>query len=184
MQQAFSNGLPTWTEVQDLFNEWAEVDTTGMSQNDFDRMQTAKDMAYLKIRAMRDFVRFHFITGSVYADNSIEGGRYQTLSSDATGVAKEVIIGGGNGTLTVKDLKSGHEVSVNASNSSKLVNKMARDYWFNAEKTQATAIETSSFCSVHQVSEPLYGTKTGRFDGDWASRAAFDKARKELRNEN
>ncbi|MBO7140156.1 MAG: hypothetical protein J6W19_06245 [Prevotella sp.] len=178
MQQAFSNGLPTWTEVQDLFNEWAEVDTTEMTADDFERMQTAKDMAYMKIRAMRDFVRFHFITGSVYADNSIEGGRYQTLSSDATGVAKEVILGGGNGTLTVRDLKSGHEVSVTAGNGSKLVNKMARDYWFNAEKTQASAIETSSFCSVHQISEPLYGTKTGRFDGDWASRAAFNEARK------
>ena len=178
MQEAFGNGLPNWTEVQDLFDEWAEVDTTEMSDSDFDRMQAAKDMAYMKIRAMRDFVRFHFITGSVYADNSIEGGRYQTLSSDATGVAKEVIIGGGNGTLTVRDLKSGHEVSVKAGNSGKLVNKMARDYWFNAEKTQASAIETSSFCSVHQISEPLYGTKTGRFDGDWASRAAFNEARK------
>ena len=178
MQEAFSNGLPTWTEVQDLFNEWAEVDTTEMTASDFDRMQAAKDMAYMKIRAMRDFVRFHFVTGSVYADNSIEGGRYQTLSSDATGVAKEVIIGGGSGTLTVRDLKSGHEVNVSANNGGKLVNKMARDYWFNAEKTQASAIETSSFCSVHQISEPLYGTKTGRFDGDWASRAAFNEARK------
>ena len=178
MEQAYNNGLPQWSEVQDLFDEWAEVDTTEMSEQDFDRMQEAKDMAYMKIRAMRDFVRYHFVTGSVYADNSIEGGRYQTLSSDATGVAKEVIIGGGNGTLTVRDLKSGHEVSINANNSGKLVNKMARDYWFNAEKTQATAIETSSFCSVHQVSEPLYGTKNGRFDGEWASRAAFLKARK------
>ena len=178
MEQAYNNGLPQWSEVQDLFDEWAEVDTTEMSEQDFDRMQEAKDMAYMKIRAMRDFVRYHFVTGSVYVDNSIEGGRYQTLSSDATGVAKEVIIGGGNGTLTVRDLKSGHEVSINANNSGKLVNKMARDYWFNAEKTQATAIETSSFCSVHQVSEPLYGTKNGRFDGEWASRAAFLKARK------
>ena len=178
MEQAYNNGLPRWSEVQDLFDEWAEVDTTEMSEQDFDRMQEAKDMAYMKIRAMRDFVRYHFVTGSVYVDNSIEGGRYQTLSSDATGVAKEVIIGGGSGTLTVRDLKSGHEVSINANNSGKLVNKMARDYWFNAEKTQATAIETSSFCSVHQVSEPLYGTKNGRFDGEWASRAAFLKARK------
>jgi len=178
MEKARSEGLPQWGEVQDLFDEWAEVDTTEMSQADLDRMHEAQALAYMKIRAMRDFVRYHFITGSVYADNSIEGGRYQTLSSDATGVAKEVVLGGGSGTLTVRDLKSGHEVSVSAGNSGKMVNKMARDYWFNSAKTQATAIETSSFCAVHQVSEPLYGTASGRFDGDWASRAAFLKARK------
>ncbi len=178
MNQAYNEGLPKWTDVQELFDEWAQVDTTEMSEEDFERMQEAKDMAYMKIRAMRDFVRYHFVTGSVYADNTIEGGRFQTLSSDATGVAKEVNISGGNGTLTVKDQRSGHEVSVNASDRSKLVNKMARDYWFNDEKTRATAIETSSFCSVHQVSEPLYGVSSGRFDGDWTSRAAFQKARK------
>ena len=178
MEEAYGNGLPKWTDVEAIFNEWAERDTTEMEQADLDRMHEAQALAYMKIRAMRDFVRFHFVTGSVYADNMIEGGRYQTLSSDATGVAKEVVIGGGNGTLTVSDLKSGHQVSINANSSDRLVNQMTRDYWFDKIKTQASAIETSSFCSVHQVSEPHYGTATGRFDGDWASRKAFETARK------
>ena len=69
-------------------------------------------------------------------------------------------------------------MSINANSSDRLVNQMTRDYWFDKIKTQASAIETSSFCSVHQVSEPLYGTATGRFDGDWASRKAFETARK------
>jgi len=115
------------------------------------------------ISQIRDFVRYHFVTNSIYADNTVSGGRYQTLSSDATGVAKEVNISGGSGQLTVRDL-SGHTVTVSTSDTQRVVNKMTRDYWFNAAKAQATAIETSSFCAVHQISEPLYNSKSGRFD--------------------
>ena len=121
-------------------------------------MDEAKQM----ITQIRDFVRYHFVVNSVYADNVIETGRYQSLSADATGVAKELQISGGNGELVVTD-RSGHSVTVRANDSSKMVNKMTRDYWFNAAKAQATAIETSSFCAVHQISEPLYGNASGKY---------------------
>ena len=114
------------------------------------------------ITAIRDFVRYHFVTNSVYADNTVEGGRYQTLSSDATGVAKEVRISGGNGQINITDAAN-HTVTVDANDASRLVNKMTRDYWFNTRKTSATSIETSSFCAVHQISEPLYRNANGRF---------------------
>ena len=160
MKKAYADGLPRWTDVVALYEKYPqdeEHDITAAEQADMNR-------ALKMITQMRDFIRYHFVTNSVYADNTIEGGRYQTLCSDATGVSKEVVLSGGNGQLTVSDLKSGHSVIISAGDSQKVVNKMTRDYWFNAKKTSATSIITSSFCAVHQISEPLYGNASGKFN--------------------
>ena len=158
MAKAYAEGLPRWTDIVALFEKYPEEEHDISTEEQAD-MDLAKEM----ISQIRDFVRYHFVTNSIYADNTVSGGRYQTLSSDATGVAKEVNISGGSGQLTVRDL-SGHTVTVSTSDTQRVVNKMTRDYWFNAAKAQATAIETSSFCAVHQISEPLYNSKSGRFD--------------------
>ena len=158
MAKAYANGLPKWTDVEALFNQYPteEHDITQAEQNDMD---AAKEM----IRQIRDFVRYHFVTNSVYADNTVEGGVFQTLSSDENGIAKEITISGGNGQMQVTDRNS-HTVNISAADNSKVVNKMTRDYWFNAPKTSATGIETSSFCAVHQISEPLCGNASGKFN--------------------
>ena len=142
------------------FEKYPQDEEHDISDAEQADMQRAKKM----ISQIRDFVRYHFVTNSVYADNTVDGGRYQTLSSDAMGVAKEVTISGGSGQLTVSDLKPGHSVTVNAGDSHKLSNKMTRDYWLNAPKTQATGIETSSFCAVHQISEPLCINASGKYN--------------------
>jgi len=160
MQKAYANGLPRWDDIVALFEKYPQDEEHDISDAEQADMKRAKKM----ISQIRDFVRYHFVTSSVYADNTIEGGRYQTLSSDAMGVAKEVTISGGSGQLTVSDQKAGHTVTVNASDSRKLSNKMARDYWLNASKTQATGIETSSFCAVHQISEPLCINSSGKYN--------------------
>jgi uncharacterized surface protein with fasciclin (FAS1) repeats len=158
MAQAYADGLPKWADIVTLFEKYPE------EEHEADAAELA-DMAAAKtmITQIRDFVRYHFVTNSVYADNVIEQGRYQSLSSDATGVAKELRISGGNGKLTVTDLK-GQNVDINASAGNSIVNMMTRDYWFNRDKASATAITTSSFCAVHQISKPLYNNKDGRFD--------------------
>ena len=158
MQQAYKDGLPKWADIVALFEKYPEEehDISADEQNDMD---LAKQM----ITNIRDFIRYHFVTNSVYADNTFETGRYQSLSADATGVAKEIRIAGGNGKMTITDLK-GQTVEVNANDGQHIVNKMTRDYWFNRDKESATAIETSSFCAVHQISKPLYNNKSGRFD--------------------
>ena len=172
MEQAFSAGLPKWKDIQDLFMKYAELEADHeVTQEETDDQVKAYEM----IKALRDFVRFHFVTNSVYADKVIETGRYQTLSNDEGGVAKEVVLSGGDGRIVVTDMKK-HEVTIDAGGS-KLCNKMTRDYWFNNSKDKATSITTSSFCAVHQISEPLYGSTSGRFDEAWASRSAFQKAR-------
>ena len=172
MQKAYADGLPRWSDIMSLFEKYTEL---GDHEPDADELSD-RSRAYSMIKSIRDFVRFHFVTNSVYADNVISAGRYQTLCSDAVGVAKEINLSGGNGQLTVSDLKSGHTVTVNGGDASRMVNKMTRDYWFNSSKLTASAIETSSFCAVHQISEPLYGESSGRFDDEWSSRAAARKA--------
>ena len=151
MERAYSEGLPRWDDVQALFDRYADLGDHTPTAGEQADIAEAKKM----ITAMRDFVRYHFVANAVFADNTIEGGRFQTLSSDNTGVAKEVRIGGGNGQLTVTDA-AGHTVTVSSQDGSRMVNRMTRDYWFDTEKTKATSIETSSFCTVHQISEPLY----------------------------
>ena len=161
MEKAYAAGLPKWTDVVALFEKYPQEEDHEIEPEEMADMALAKKM----ITQIRDFVRYHFVTNSVYADNSFQTGRYQSLSSDATGVAKEVVISGGNGQIVVTDRKSGgHSVSINADNTSKLVNMMTRDYWFNSSKLTATGIETSSFCAVHQISEPLFFNENGRYD--------------------
>lgn len=160
MQKAYNDGLPSWNDVIALYNKYQQEEEHEPSAAEKADMATAKNM----IRQIRDFIRYHFVTNSVYADNTVESGRYLTLSADNMGVAKEVRISGGNGDLTVSDMKAGHSVTVNASDSHRLVNKMARDYWLDNSKTSATAIVTSSFCAIHQISEPLYGNASGTFN--------------------
>ena len=156
MDKAYSEGLHGWDDIRTLYYKYNPLpdgsDPTGGTDEAGD-----KDKAKEMINSLRNFIRYHFVTNSVYADNVLgQTGRYQTLSTDArTGVAKEVKLSGGNGILTVTDAK-GHSVDVNANATGRIVNKMTRDYWFNASKGSATTIETSSFCAVHQISEPLY----------------------------
>lgn len=171
MQKAFADGLPKWSDIVKLYEAY-ELKVQEYNENrqegdpDYeDTPQDKADQARAKemIRQIRDFIRYHFATNSVYADNTVEGGRFQSLSSNATGVAKEMTVSGGEGRLSVTD-EAGHTVTIDAADSRRLVNKMARDYWFNNTKTAATAIETSSFCAVHQISEPLYNDASKRFD--------------------
>ena len=176
MQKAYNEGLPKWETINTMYEKFLMKmekynETKGPDDPDYEPDdEDLKDMAAAKVMMtrMRDFIRYHFLTSSVYADNTIETGRYQSLSSDATGVSKEATISGGDGRITVTDLH-GHSVTVDARNSSKMVNKMTRDYWLGngngpSDAKNATAIYTSSFCAIHQISEPLYNSSKARFD--------------------
>ena len=165
MSIAYENKLPKWSDIVALYEAYeqrVQEYNENKGADDPDYEDTAADKAdqkkaYDMITTIRDFVRFHFVTNSVYADNSIDGGRYQTLSFDATGVAKEVWLSGGDNVINICDPKNPSNVlaTINANDHSKVVNKMTRDYWFNTAKANASAIETSSFCAVHQISAPL-----------------------------
>ena len=163
MQIAYAAGLPQWTQVMALYDKYDHSDPAHHVLEPGE--QDDKDKALKMMDQMLAFVRYHFMTNSVYADNSVPSDRYQTLFSDKKGVAHELVVGSQDGVLTVSDGKSGHKITVKASDAgSRLVNKMTRDYWFTSDRSNASAIQTSSFCAVHQISEPLYYNNDGRFD--------------------
>ncbi len=177
MDAAYAAGLPRWTDVTDLFDKYKTLPTKhDVTQGE--RYTIA--LAYSKIKALRDFVRYHFMTNAVYVDRQFSKTDYQSLSSDSVGVAKEITLSVNGTQMSIFDKVSGRTVpvTIDASDKTKIVNKMTRDYWFDDNRTKATKIETSSFCAVHQITEPLCGEKSGRYDGAWATKAAQKRFRK------
>ena len=70
----------------------------------------------------------------------------------------ELKVSGGSGKLQVTD-GAGQTHTIDANDSSHLSNLMARDYWLNTNRTSASSIYTTSFCVVHEISEPLNSGK-------------------------
>ena len=159
MEKAYAAGLPRWSDIQELYEKYsADVDEYGNPTT----TAAAEAMAKAKkdIGTLRDFARYHFQSTSVYADNVVESNRYNSLSTDALGLAIEMRVSGGGGLLNVKD-ESGATVTVNANDASKHVNLMARDYWFDKARAEATSIYTSSFCVIHEIDTPLNSGQSG-----------------------
>lgn len=144
MEEAYANGLPRWSNIQAIFEEYGD-----------EAPDNVRAEVLEKIKAIREFVRYHFQSISLYADKTVEGGTYQTLATNELGLAREIKVSGGNDKIVVTDgADIQHVVDANASG--KVANAMARDYWFNSSAQSATAITTSSFCAVHEISKPFY----------------------------
>ncbi len=158
MQRAYADGLPNWLQVQALFDAYVERHEESGENEDTEEDIAAKAKAKKMIDMMNSFVRHHFQAVSVYADNVVEGASYQTMLTDELGVAEEIRVSGGGNKLIVNGVgKDGKDVVVDANNPLTLVNKMARDYWFDKAREQATEIYTSSFCVVHEIDDAFYG---------------------------
>ena len=156
MQKAYAAGLPKWADIMAIYEQYSnDVDKNGLPSTE--EAQAAAARAKTMIGQMRDFVRYHFQTSSVYADNVVEARRYNSMSTDEMGLAIEIEVtaDSGNGKLYVKDGRGTMHV-IDASDATHKCNLMARDYWFDKNKRDASSIYTSSFCVVHEISEPLY----------------------------
>lgn len=181
MEKAYALGLPRWTDIRATFEEWVAKDDNPDEVSEEE--QAAKDEMKAKIMTIRDFIRYHFQTVSLYADNQLEGigigetVKFQTLSSDELGVALELEISGGNGVINIKDASGATHV-IDANDQSKMINKMTRDYWF-----EGTEIYTSSFCAVHELSEPLNSNVSGNYAKQYSTKAAQKKAAQKFQNE-
>ena len=144
MEEAYANGLPRWSNIQALFEEYGD-----------EAPDNVRAEVLEQIKAIREFVRYHFQSISLYADKTVEGGTYQTLATNELGLAREIKVSGDNDKIVVTDgADIQHVVDANAAG--KVANAMARDYWFNSSALSATAITTSSFCAVHEISKPFY----------------------------
>lgn len=155
MEEAYANGLPRWSNIQALFEEYGD-----------EAPDNVRAEVLEQIKAIREFVRYHFQSISLYADKTVEGGTYQTLATNELGLAREIKVSGGNDKIVVTDgANIQHVVDANASG--KVANAMARDYWFNNSAQSATAITTSSFCAVHEISKPFYLFKDSHGNPTW-----------------
>lgn len=135
MEKAYKNGLPRWSDIQKELAGYESVE---------DVPEDVKRDARAKIEALHEFCRYHFQSGSVYADGDVSGQRRQSLLTNANGVAdeyKEVSVN--NGVLTIID-GAGQTHSINPKSAGILANQMARDIWLgNGEATIAPAKRSS-----------------------------------------
>ncbi|MBQ9357906.1 MAG: hypothetical protein IJT98_11550 [Prevotella sp.] len=153
MDKAYAAGLPRWSDVEELHQQYADADSLTQAPQ--------KEKAKAMIDMMRDFVRYHFQSTSIYADNVVATNHYNSLSSDRLGLAIELNVSGGNGRLEVTDA-TGKTIVIDANDATKHNNLMARDYWFEESRTAAkNAIYTSSFCVIHEIDTPLNSGLTG-----------------------
>lgn len=155
MEEAYANGLPRWSDIQALFEKYGD-----------EAPDNVRAEVLEQIKAIREFVRYHFQSISLYADKTVEGGTYQTLATNELGLAREIKVSGGNDKIVVTDAANIQHV-VDANASGKVANAMARDYWFNNSAQSATAITTSSFCAVHEISKPFYLFKDSHGNPTW-----------------
>ena len=153
MALAYAAGLPTWDMVADIMQQTNDKYNEGLI--DETEMAAKQAEAKVMIDKMKDFVRYHFQSTSIYADKVVESGRFGSLGTDQYGLAVEMTVGGGSDKLEVADAAGVTHV-IDANDPSQHVNMMARDYWFNASRTSATSIYTSSFCAVHELRVPLF----------------------------
>ncbi|MCR5130114.1 MAG: fasciclin domain-containing protein [Prevotella sp.] len=180
MDIAFDRGLPTWDDVREIYetykDQWNEQREAGAGYTA--EVQAARDKALAMVDEINNFLRYHFQDNSVYVDKKIEAGTYSTACSDTLGIREKLEISGGSNVLTVTD-KRGNQINIqynpNGSNS-KMVNQMTRDYVFNSPAASASAINTSSFAVVHQISTPLNPhADTDRYDALWTGARARAK---------
>ena len=162
MQKAYDRGLPRWSDVKVLYDQYSEqLDREKAGGAISEEVQAARDKALAMVEEINAFIRYHFQDNSVYVDNTVEEGVYPTACSDSLGIREKLTVTGGAGRLTVKD-NSGQEIAMDGS---KLTNAMTRDFVIDSRRH---TISTSSFAVVQQVSTPLCTHKsTERYDGAW-----------------
>ena len=154
MDIAYANGLPTWADFEATVN-------------------SDPDKAKLMVETMRDFVYYHFINGTVYADDNVAAGNYSTFYSDSKSVIQKLKVSGGSGTLNVQEIYNVEDVSGNVTTqygpvhpvaeSSSTANIMSRDIYLDDTRKQAKNMESSSFITIHGISTPLCFNNTGQY---------------------
>lgn len=152
-------GLPTIAKINEIYTEYSDPEA-GYTE---EQIKQAKKDCLAMVDCLRAFVKYHFMNNSVFADNYRKPIQYQSMHSSDLGLAANLNVKSDAGILSVADATAmdaqGNVIwskahTINA-NSSALVNAMTRDYVYNDQAAQATAIANSSFAVVHQVSKPL-----------------------------
>ena len=181
---AEAHGFPTWASIradyESLPEDPEDPEVHILNGQDSLRLQT-------KITYLNNFIRCHFIDGSLFEDKSDKAeNEYVTQSYDTeNGVFVKVIMSRNGQQLRVHDNYGG----ANYSTEGDMRNIMARDITclldpngnYSGAKTSPTGrssmnnivLQSSSFAVIHQINGVLNHTKLvdGRHDSTWATPA-------------
>jgi uncharacterized surface protein with fasciclin (FAS1) repeats len=166
MAKAYAAGLPSWDDIYDMFEKAREASNKEHCPEPY------ASVLKQKVERMNEFCKYHFQYISLYADEYIpasDGGntRYQSMYAPVNQPLKENQVSCSGGLLTVTD-GGGQAHTVNANDGTKLSNIMARDYWLNKSPGEGNnSILTSSFCVIHEITEPLYFDSTLKYNAAW-----------------
>lgn len=158
MDIAIEHGLPTWDDVRSLYEKYYS------DGNDYDGSGPGSDaeeadMARAKtmIKAIRDFIRYHFHASSVYASGTFSGSDSYTtfLVSDNTHISENLSVSvDGSGVISITDAAG--TKTIDPSNTALLSNEMTRDMEFDKNRSYQNNYVTSSSCAVvHELTQPL-----------------------------
>ena len=187
MQIAYSKGLPTWSEIEVIYDKWREYSNEGkvkwstllddknttLTAEQKQNLRNDRDRVLAMVEAINAFTRYHFQDNSIFADNIVDANEYATANANDLGVRMRLKVSGGDGQIVVQDA-FGQQLVVKEEGQ-RVVNKLTRDYVFDNAARLANAIRTSSFAVVHQISKPLINNASGRFDGEWTGSNAKKK---------
>lgn len=193
IQEAISQGLPTWDEITEVITQGEEevnaATEAGRPESELlDITRRYKTRAQAMITCLVNFLKYHFQDNSIFADHAaIAPTNYETACiNDETNRYRSVkVSSNGNGTLFVQSVYGTSPVDGSdivgpqrqVVDDSNLKNIMTRDYTFNARAESAQTIETSSYAVVHQINGVLNFKELtgGRYDTDWATTGAAKK---------
>ena len=175
MQQAFNNGLPTIEQINQVLTEGqAAVDAAEGDDAEQERIyKEYTQKAQAMIIAVSNFLKYHFVDSSVFADRGVlQASELETacLNTETNRYVKVTFSRpGGSYALNVRD-NVGNERAVCGR-----INVMARDVDLSAGVTSTSAeISASSYSVVHQLNGylnflDLSDAPNGRFDYAWNS---------------
>ena len=151
MQIAYAHGLPTWEQVHELVDPY-------LQNPNADGADEAKKQAAVMLKAIRDFIRYHFHSNSVYASPADPFGEasYTTfLVDDSTFINKGIYVSrADDGKISVRDEYS--TKVIDPSSTVLLSNEMTRDMEFAYNRAVLNNyVSSSSYAVVHELAEPL-----------------------------
>lgn len=153
MEEAYNNGLARWSVIKGIVANWEDY----KEEYGFTTEEDAQRFVKAKVEAMKNFVLYHMQNNSVFADNKVTSGEYQTFCTDNLGIAKKITISGGSGEMTIKD-------AGNRTQNVAVKNIMARDIKVetktdglddNGNRFDYKVITSSAFVTIHGIAKPL-----------------------------
>lgn len=162
MAAAYANGLPKWT---DILAAYTDYDLNGNLPAGIADVDELKADLLKKVNLLRQFARYHFQNGTLFADlaPADDDTQKQTFMADKNNISMKLKVSVSGNQLRVTD-EAGITHNIDANASGKVVNAMTRDVILDKIYNKATKIYTSSFAAVHELDQALCPSSDGRFD--------------------